>query len=92
MLKIAQMSDVSLLQLIFYLLVVCIAFNLLVGLMIDSISDIRQREEYLTEIIKTRCFICDLKKTDFETRKLDYNQHVNEEHNMIAYVYYCMYL
>jgi len=42
--------------------------------------------------MRTRCFICDLKKTDFEEKHLDYNVHVTEDHNVMAYVYYCMYL
>jgi hypothetical protein len=33
-----------------------------------------------------------LKKTDFEEKHLDYNVHVTEDHNVMAYVYYCMYL
>jgi len=60
--------------------------------MIDSISDSRHKEEDIKNIMNTKCFICDLKKVDFEQRKFDYNIHVQEEHNMMAYVYYCLYL
>jgi hypothetical protein len=70
------MSEVSELQLVFFLVTVNILFNLLVGLMIDSISDSRHREEDLRNIMITKCFICDLKKVDFESRKLDFNIHV----------------
>ena len=71
-----------------FMISVVLLFNLFLGLIIDSISEIRAKNQAIQEQLATRCFICDLSMQDFELANLDFKKHVSEEHNPIAYLFY----
>lgn len=56
-------------------LVLCfglVLFNLFLGLLIDSISEVRAKKEKIEHLLNQRCFICDLSKVDFEHAGIDF--------------------
>ena len=67
-------------------------FTLFLGLRVDSIAERRAHRHKLEDLVNNRCFICDLSKMDFENAKLDYQSHVSEKHNPMAYLFYLMWV
>lgn len=55
-----------------------VLFNLFLGLLIDSISEVRAKKERIESILSQRCFICDLSKMDFEHAGIDFKKHIDE--------------
>ena len=75
-----------------FMVSVVLLFNLFLGLIIDSISEIRAKNQAIEEQLNSRCFVCDLSQQDFELANLDFKKHVSEEHNPIAYLFYMMWV
>jgi hypothetical protein len=87
-----DLQTAPLLEIIVFFVFGLLTFNLFFGLIVDSISEIRQSKHALQEIIHQKCFICDLTKSDFEIIKEDFEKHLTEQHNVMAYVYYILWL
>ena len=71
---------------------VMILFTLFLGLVIDSIAEIRVKKQMTEKLLLERCFICDLHRNDFESKKLDFKEHIENHHNPMAYLFYLMWV
>jgi hypothetical protein len=60
-----DVQNAPLMEIIVFFVFGLLTFNLFFGLVVDSISEIRLSKQTLKEMIETRCFICDLTKSDF---------------------------
>lgn len=56
------------------------------GLIIDAFGELRDKEETLTAVMQTKCFICGLDKASFEHIPHGFDNHIHNEHNMAHYM------
>lgn len=75
-------------DLMFFFIVIIIVLNLIFGVIIDTFADLRSEKQSKEEILKNSCFICGLKRADFDNRTVTFEQHINNEHNMWDYLYF----
>ncbi|XP_066920904.1 inositol 1,4,5-trisphosphate-gated calcium channel ITPR1-like isoform X2 [Clytia hemisphaerica] len=75
-------------DLLFFFIVIIIVLNLIFGVIIDTFADLRSEKQTKEEILKNSCFICGLKRADFDNRTVTFEQHINNEHNMWDYLYF----
>lgn len=62
------------------------------GVIVTTFSQIREESVTKEEDISNRCFICSLDKLEFEKRKINFNEHVELEHNTENYIKYLVYV
>ena len=66
--------------------------NITVGLIVDTFTILRD-EAYKNENDKKNiCFICQLSRDDCLLKNIDFDSHVNNEHNIWNYVDFLCYL
>jgi hypothetical protein len=76
----------------FYIFVILIMGNITVGLIVDTFGILRD-EAYKNENDKNNiCFICQLSRDDCLLKNIDFDSHVNNEHNIWNYVDFLCYL
>jgi len=82
----------QLIDLLFFSFIILIALNLILGLLIDTLAEMRTKAALDEALIKQRCFICDLTKADFLSANKSWVDHVSKEHNVFSYIYFILYL
>ena len=75
-------------QMLFYFIVVLIMLNVINGIIVDTFQDQREKNNNIDFIKENSCFICGLRRVDFQLKSLDLELHQEEEHNFINYIYY----
>ena len=76
----------------FYIFIIMIMGNITVGLIVDTFFILRD-EAYKNENDKKNiCFICQLSRDDCLIQNIDFDSHVNNEHNIWNYVDFLCYL
>jgi inositol 1,4,5-triphosphate receptor type 1/inositol 1,4,5-triphosphate receptor type 3 len=60
-------------------------------MIIDAFGNLRDQKASDDEDRKNRCFICGIDRSEYE-RHANFEDHVTEEHNVWAYVYYLTYV
>eukprot|EP00049_Salpingoeca_infusionum_P016243 m.329746 g.329746 ORF g.329746 m.329746 type:complete len:2649 (+) comp16040_c1_seq2:1183-9129(+) len=78
-------------ELAFWILVSVIMMNLVLGIIVDTFSELRSERAATEEDKKSVCYICGLPRYAFDRVK-GFDHHILKEHNMWAYVYYVAYL
>jgi len=63
---------------------------LLSGLIIDGFGELRDKEEILTAMMQTKCFVCGLDKSNFDHIPHGFDSHVSREHSMSHYMWVCL--
>ena len=83
-------------DLIFFLLINMIAFQLFFNIVIDYFSQTREQTEEFTELSEIKCLICGLEREDldkiYSNSKNAFELHINHAHNLIDYISYLVYL
>lgn len=59
---------------------------------LDAFGEIRDRHRLITENMKSKCFICGIDHGIFERYGNGFRAHIQEDHNMWAYLYFFLYL
>jgi len=75
----------------FFIIMIILLLNLIFGMIIDAFGDLRDQKTSNEEDEKNVCFICGIERSEFE-KHMNFEEHVIDEHNMWAYVYYIAYL
>ena len=75
----------------FFIIMIILLLNLIFGMIIDSFGELRDQKASNDEDQKNVCFICGIERSEFE-RHTNYEEHVANDHNPWAYVYYIVYL
>ena len=75
----------------FFIIMIILLLNLIFGMIIDSFGEIRDQKSSNDEDQKNVCFICGIERSEFE-RHTNYEEHILNDHNPWAYVYYIVYL
>ena len=79
-------------DIIFFILIILILFNLFIGLIIDSfieLSNINLNREY---DMKNICFICQMNRDECLINNIDFDKHIKEEHNLWNYCFFLCHL
>eukprot|EP00347_Sterkiella_histriomuscorum_P001628 403371295 len=77
----------------FFLIILIV--QMISGIIIDKFGALRERDENIERDSKTVCFICGQTKEQIDKQydgRGGFMHHINFEHNMWNYIYYCAYL
>jgi hypothetical protein len=78
-------------DLVFFVWMVVLLFNIVAGLMLDTFSALREEENKRYDILTNSCFICGIRRSEYINQGLpssapSFDQHIEEEHNIWSYV------
>lgn len=76
---------------LFWVILTVIMMNLVLGIIVDTFSQLRQELATREDEMANKCFICSLPSYKFDKHG-GFKKHKREDHNMWMYVYYTMYL
>ena len=76
----------------FFCIVNVICFNIIAGIIIDTFSQLRGETDERDHDKKHICFVCGLDRTDFNREGKDFENHLENQHDPWAYIYYIYYL
>ncbi|RHY57225.1 hypothetical protein DYB34_004572, partial [Aphanomyces astaci] len=82
----------------FYIVILLLLINLIMGIIIDSFTSLREASEKKQEIENSICLVCNDTKDDIEYRGIllglsnSFKKHKEEEHNLWNYLFFIMYL
>ena len=79
-------------DLIFFLIIVLILGNIIFGIIINSLSELRIENRNKENDKKNICFICQISRDNSLTKKIDFDNHIHGVHNMWNYVYFLVHL
>lgn len=71
-----------------FFFVVLILLNMVNAVIVDSFQNFREENSKKLDELANVCYVCDLHRSDFEIRGINYYIHTEKEHNAINYVYY----
>ena len=60
----------------FFIIVIILLLNLLFGIIIDAFADLRDERNMIEEDIREKCFICGLRRFDFEIKNKPWIDHI----------------
>eukprot|EP00048_Salpingoeca_helianthica_P013841 m.209123 g.209123 ORF g.209123 m.209123 type:complete len:2833 (-) comp15551_c7_seq5:71-8569(-) len=94
--KAIAFDDIStrvLFDLSFFLLLNVVALNVVLGVIVDTFSEIREEDNRLRETKRSECLICGISRKDIDKNSTStFVQHVSEQHNRIHYLRFFQYL
>lgn len=76
----------------YYFLFNLVASAIISGIIIDTFAEMRSDRKEVLEDLNTSCFVCDIEVVDFEQANHDFQEHIENEHNMWQYVWLKIYL
>ncbi len=76
----------------FHMLIKGAWLTLIMAVFIVSYIDLKQSHELLVYDSVHRCYICHLDRDVFHKFKLDFKKHTNNEHMVLNYIYFIMYI
>lgn len=87
-----QFYSLFFLNITFFILVNTVLLNIVLAILVDTFSGLRQKAEFFEKDNQTICFICGIEKYNFEKSKIDFEIHVREEHNVWSYVNFLIFM
>lgn len=63
-----------------------------IGVIVDTFANLRNIQTDQEDILKNSCFICGLKRSDFDKMGLKFEYHIKKEHNVWHYLQFRAYL
>ena len=79
-------------DLIYFTSVILLLLNMINGIIVSTFSALREDSEKKQHDIENRCYICSIDKAEFEKRKISFERHVRNEHNVRDYINFILYL
>ncbi|KAL3848189.1 hypothetical protein ACJMK2_019063 [Sinanodonta woodiana] len=76
----------------FFIIIQTIGLNIILGIIIDTFSQLRDSKWEIDKDMKTNCFICSRESYDFERHGSGFKKHVKMEHNQWAYLFFFIHL
>ena len=76
----------------FFIMVNIICLNVIFGIIIDTFSELRDKQNLRDWDQLNRCDICGIERKIFEKRGLNFDIHQSVQHNLWDYVFYLVYL
>jgi hypothetical protein len=75
-------------DLVFFFFINIIGLNMVFGIIIDTFGELRDIEQEKEEVLATKCLICAIDKTTFESVGINFAYHVKVQHNIEDFVAY----
>ena len=72
---------------VFYFLIILIILNIVNGIIVDTFQELREESNSISEAKENSCFICQISRSAFESKGLDFEYHINYEHSV--HFYFC---
>ena len=76
------------LEMIVFILVILVLMNMITGIIIDSFQKLRDQKSEENEMKENTCYICSLHREKFEKKGIKFENHTQQEHNIINYFNY----
>ncbi|XP_013381715.1 inositol 1,4,5-trisphosphate receptor type 3 isoform X4 [Lingula anatina] len=83
---------VAVFHLSFFILITTIGLNVILGIVVDTFSELRDLKWTAESDMRDTCFICSRGSHDFEHHGNGFLKHAREEHNMWAYIFFFIHL
>ena len=77
---------------IFFLIISLYISKMFLSFIIDTFGELRQKNSEAQEEKNNVCFICEIKRDKCLLKNIDFDKHVEQEHNIWNYVYFLNYL
>ena len=74
------------------LLVILVLTAIISGIIIDTFSEMRGESDAIRADMENVCFVCNIKRDEFETSFVSYSNHVEKEHRPEDYLFFRIYL
>ncbi|KAL4504086.1 hypothetical protein ABPG72_022716 [Tetrahymena utriculariae] len=87
-----RIGTLSLQQLAYTFIIVIILGEIISGIIIDTLAKLREQDAAKNQDMQTICFICGQKRDYLDRKPGGWEQHVNEDHNRMNYIFFIMYL
>lgn len=80
-------------DILFFVMVIIVLLNVVFGIIIDTFAELREEKAEKEDDIQTKCFICSVDKSVFDKEGgRVYAEHIENEHNMWAYLKFMVYI
>eukprot|EP00800_Vazella_pourtalesii_P015780 TRINITY_DN4342_c0_g1_i5.p1 TRINITY_DN4342_c0_g1~~TRINITY_DN4342_c0_g1_i5.p1 ORF type:complete len:1829 (-),score=335.50 TRINITY_DN4342_c0_g1_i5:43-5529(-) len=76
----------------FFFLIIVITLNLILGVIVDTFANLRSIQSEQEDIMNNSCFICGLKRSNFDKKAVKFEDHIRKEHNVWHYLQFRAYL
>ncbi|KAI6654157.1 Inositol 1,4,5-trisphosphate receptor 1 isoform [Oopsacas minuta] len=76
----------------FFFLIIVITLNLILGVIVDTFANLRSIQSEQEDILNNSCFICGLKRSNFDKKAVKFEAHISKEHNVWHYLQFRAYL
>lgn len=76
----------------FFICITTIGLNIIFGIIVDTFSELRDLKWTAERDMRDNCFICSRSSYDFEHHAHGFERHVNQEHDIWAYVFFFIHL
>ena len=76
------------LEMVNFILVSLVFMNMITGIIVDSFGSVREKKNEDNEIKENTCYICSLHREKFEKNGIKFENHKEQEHNVINYFNY----
>jgi hypothetical protein len=76
----------------FHMLIKGMWLSLLIAIFINAYLDYKHSQQLLNYDSINRCYICHLDRDVFHKYKMNFNKHVNNEHKILNYFYFIIYV
>lgn len=80
--------DDFIIEWLFYFFIMLVMLNIINGIVVDTFQDLREKNSEQQEIRNNSCFICSLHRSEFESKGIDYEEHIANEHSIENYFQY----
>ena len=80
------------LNIMFFILINTILLNIVLAILVDTFSALRQKSEFFETDSSTICFICGIQKFNFEKSGIDFETHVEKDHDVWTYVNFLIFM
>eukprot|EP00004_Rigifila_ramosa_P014825 TRINITY_DN3403_c0_g1_i1.p1 TRINITY_DN3403_c0_g1~~TRINITY_DN3403_c0_g1_i1.p1 ORF type:complete len:2491 (-),score=582.43 TRINITY_DN3403_c0_g1_i1:25-7497(-) len=81
-----------LLDFVYNILIVLVLTSMISGIIIDLFAEMRNTKDTIDRDKRGRCYICGIESEQFEHHGLDFEEHINRDHNMWLYVAFLIHL
>ena len=76
------------LEMFIFILVMLVLMNMITGIIVDSFQKLREKKNEENELKENTCYICSLHREKFEKRGIKFENHTEQEHNVVNYFNY----
>ena len=79
-------------DMVFFIVIIVVLLKVIFGIIVDTFAELRDMREQQIKNLEETCFVCGKNKFEFELRRLSWEKHVNDEHNVHAYAAFFIYI